>query len=174
MSGYKQRALELFDRLDVDGSGEVGADDVQTLVARLGGPATEAGKSMQAAVLELLKDADRRGDGALDKTELLMSLERAVVGKTSDTMGAGFRALASTAFGLMDTAGTGKVGKAEFEQYLKARNVTDTSAADEFTELDRDNDGTLTADNLLVGTFDFLSNPNPINHGKWLLALFNA
>ncbi|MFI9645046.1 EF-hand domain-containing protein [Streptomyces sp. NPDC052040] len=161
MGAYTMRVLQLFDRLDTDRSGYITSNG-QRKDQR---PETAVTADL---VRNLVTAADANKDGRVSKDELLAYIERAVVGKSVDTIPAYLTATADATFRLMDTEGNGKVGKSEFEQYLKAHNL---SAADEFPKLDRDNDGSLTNADLRTAMLHFLASPDPAPE-QWLLAVF--
>ncbi|MGW5047563.1 EF-hand domain-containing protein [Streptomyces griseoluteus] len=118
----------------------------------------------------LVTAADADKDGRVSQNELLAYIERAAVGKSVDEIPGYLTAAADAVFGLMDTDQSGKVDKTEFEQYLKAHNLT---AGDEFTKLDRDSDGSLDKADLRTAMLHFLGSPDPAAE-RWLLALFTT
>ncbi|MEV7659611.1 EF-hand domain-containing protein [Streptomyces anulatus] len=176
MGAYKQRALELFDLLDADRSGFIDAGDV----ARADGEASAARQrkteEARSFTIALVRAADVNKDGKVSKEEMLAYVERSMVGRTPETLPDFVRHIADAAFGLMDTDRTGKVDKAEFEQYLAlpSHNTPAASAADEFTQLDRDGDGTLTVVDLHIATHAFFTDPCPGCPEQWLLTMFTA
>ncbi|MFF9373800.1 EF-hand domain-containing protein [Streptomyces griseoluteus] len=164
MGAYTTRVLQLFDRLDVDRSGQISVSD-----QRKG--QTEDEQAVTAnLVRNLVTAADANKDGRVSKDELLAYIERAAVGKRVDEIPAYLTATADAVFGLMDTGKSGKVDKTEFERYLKAHNLT---AGDEFAKLDRDSDGSLTKADLRTVMLHFLASPDPAPE-QWLLALFTS
>ncbi|WP_165425593.1 EF-hand domain-containing protein [Streptomyces sp. BK022] len=164
MGAYTTRVLQLFDRLDADRSGEISVGD-----QRKG--QTEAEKAVTADLIRhLVTAADANKDGRVSTNELLAYIERAAVGKRVDEMPAYLTATADAVFGLMDTDKSGKVDKAEFEQYLKAHNL---NVGAEFSQLDRDGDGSLTKADLRTAMLHFLASPDPAPE-QWLLALFTS
>ncbi|MEU5253686.1 EF-hand domain-containing protein [Streptomyces longwoodensis] len=164
MGAYTDRVLKLFNRLDTDRSGEISLDDQ-------GKGRTEAEKEVAAQFIRnLVTAADANKDGRVSQNELLHYIERAAVGKSVDQIPGYLTATADAVFDLMDTDKSGKVGNTEFEQYLKAHNLTPGA---EFTELDRDSDGSLTKADLRTAMLHFLASPDPAPE-QWLLALFTS
>ncbi|MCX4751189.1 EF-hand domain-containing protein [Kitasatospora sp. NBC_01287] len=159
MSDYKVRTLELFDRLDVDRSGYINASDL-----------TGAAAGRSVLITGIIEAADANKDGKVSREEMLNHVERAMVGRSPDTLPEYLRKFTAGAFTLMDADRTGTVSKAEFEQYLKARN---TPAADEFAWLDRDRDGSITLDDLHIAAFTFFNSPIDCPR-NWLLAAASA
>ncbi|MER8187545.1 EF-hand domain-containing protein [Kitasatospora sp. NPDC094015] len=172
MGAYKQRTIEFFDLLDASRSGYIDPEDLSLITARSGSDA-QLTPVISTFFRELLRAADPNKDGKVGKEEMLAYVERAILGKDADAMPEFLRTLAAGAFQVMDADGNGKVDKAEFERYLKARNVTDPAAANEFAKLDRDRDGSLTAADLRAGIHVFFTEVDRDVPQQWLMALFS-
>lgn len=174
MSAYKQRALQLFDLLDTDRSGYIDPADIARRVEGQSETQAEAAQIVHGLVMGFIRSGDANKNGAVSKDELLAHMEKAMVGKSPDTTPGYLREFTSAVFTLMDADKSGKVSKAEFEQYLTAHNVTAPGAVNEFAQLDRDRDGSITSDDLHIAAYNFFTAPDPGYPEHWLGAVVSV
>ncbi|MFJ2608016.1 EF-hand domain-containing protein [Streptomyces sp. NPDC087425] len=171
MGAYKQRTLELFRLLDLDRNGYITPSDSEfsALRQQAGAPAA---LNPEWLIMGFVKEGDANRDRKVSKEELLAFVEKAMVGKTPDTMPAFVRQLTTEVFALMDTEKNGQVSKDQFARYLNAYTYSSSGAEEEFTRLDRDGDGNLTVDELQHATFAYFTDPETDAPQRWLHAAF--
>ncbi|MFE4975957.1 EF-hand domain-containing protein [Kitasatospora sp. NPDC056651] len=176
VGAYQQRVLELFDTIDADLDGAITWDDFQRVIDRqLGaGPQRRLVEEEFDGLWAALRDAGLDHGGRVFRGELLADADRRAAGSTPDPAPEHVTRFACAAYCLMDTGRDGRVGKAQFRQYLKARSITDPAAVEEFDRLDRSGAGFLTRDDLRAAGRRFFADPNPGVPRKWLTALFFA
>lgn len=174
MGAYKQRVLELFDLIDTSRSGFVDPGDLAPRSEGQSAEQVQRGEAVGRIVTEIIRSSDSNKDGKLSKDEMLHWVERTMVGKTPETLPDPVKNLARAVFAFMDADGSGKVGKAEFEKYLKARNSSSAGAVEEFAKLDGDGDGTLVRSDIDKAIFRFFTAPESDCPQQWLRAFFKA
>ncbi|MFE2578921.1 EF-hand domain-containing protein [Streptomyces sp. NPDC059378] len=173
MGAYTTRVLRLFDLIDTSKNGYIDRDDLPRGNGSAGAQA-QRDQIVQALITGFIKASDANMDTRVTKQEMLACVERTMVGKSVSDAPAYIREVTAGVFKLMDTDGNGKVSKGEFEQYLKARNITDPNAAGEFARLDRDGDGSLTVEDLNYANHHFFTAPEANVPEHWLLAAVSA
>lgn len=77
--------------------------------------------------------------------------------------------LVKTTLTLQDTNKDGKVSQQEHRDFLVAFNTTPAEAVDTFRRLDRDGDGFLTTEEMVVNTEEFFLSSDPQAPGNWLV-----
>ncbi|MFJ2633941.1 EF-hand domain-containing protein [Streptomyces sp. NPDC087422] len=171
MGAYTQRVLELFERLDKDGSGGINPRDLAYVEGISGSRPTPLALGTQRLVQGFVRHSDANKDGQVSKIELLNYVDKAMVGTTPETLPDYIREFVSTVFAVMDTDRSGKVSRAAFEEYLKARHADASvdTVGYEFEHLDRDHDGFLTLGDLQAAAHGFFTAPDGVP-GSWLLA----
>ncbi|MEU6199267.1 hypothetical protein [Streptomyces sp. NPDC047061] len=170
MGGYGTRVLRLFDLIDTSRNGYIDRDDLPRTADDAAGAEVQRARIVQALITGVIKAGDANMDTRVTKDEMSSCVERTMVGKSASDLPGYIREVTAGVFALMDADGNGKVGKSEFEKYLKARNVTDPSAAGEFARLDRDGDGSLTLEDLGHATHGFFTAPEYDVPEHWLFA----
>lgn len=170
MSAYRYRALQLFSLLDTNWDQTIGVEDLPVRGADQSEMEVLAAENVRGLLRGFLGSGDRNRNGNVSKDEMVLYVEKAMAGKTADSLPDFLRRFADGAFALMDADENGKVSKSEFEQYLKARNITEPGAADEFAQLDRDGDGSLVPDDLHNAAFTFFTFPDVGCPQHWLYA----
>ncbi|MFD7879451.1 EF-hand domain-containing protein [Streptomyces sp. NPDC059766] len=173
MGAYTTRVLRLFDLIDTSKNGYIDREDLPRGDGSADAQA-QRDQIVHALIMGFIKAGDANMDTRVTKDEMLACVEKTMIGKSVSGTPAYIREVPAGVFKLMDTDGNGKVSKGEFEQYLRARNVTDPNAAREFARLDRDGDGSLTVDDLNHANHHFFTAPEVDVPELWLLAAVSA
>ncbi|MFJ3762075.1 EF-hand domain-containing protein [Streptomyces sp. NPDC090080] len=174
MGAYQTRAFRLFDLIDTSRNGYIDYEDLQRAVGDPGSAEDQRARIVRTFIAGVVKAADSDKDTRVTKTEMISCVERTMVGKSVSGLPGYVREVTAGVFALMDADGNGKIGKSEFEKYLKSRNVTDPAATAEFARLDRDGDGSLTPEDLDHAMHRFFTAPENHVPEHWILAAFSA
>lgn len=85
MGAYTQRVLELFERLDKDGSGGINPRDLAYVEGISGSRPTPLALGAQRLVQGFVRHSDANKDGQVSKIELLNYVDKAMGGTTPET-----------------------------------------------------------------------------------------
>ncbi|MFJ5845533.1 EF-hand domain-containing protein [Streptomyces sp. NPDC092903] len=172
MGAYKQRVLELFARLDKEGSGGINPSDLMYVEELSGSRPTPLALGTRGLVLGFVRHSDANKDGRVSREELLHYVDKAMVGTTPETLPEYVREFVSTVFAVMDPDRSDRVTRAAFEEYLKAQHadVSFDTGGRELEHLDRDHDGFLTLGDLQAAAYAFFTAPSERVPMRWLLA----
>lgn len=174
MGAYQTRAFRLFDLIDTSKNGYVDYEDLPRSAGDPGSAEDQRARLVRTFIAGFAKAADSNMDTRVSGTEMISCMERTMVGKSVSGLPGYVREITAQVFALMDADGNGRIGKSEFEKYLKARNVTDPAAAAEFARLDRDSVGSLTPEDLDQAMHRFFTVPENDVPEHWILAAFSA
>ncbi|MGY4928385.1 EF-hand domain-containing protein [Streptomyces sp. 900105755] len=174
MGAYQTRALRLFDLIDTSKNGHIDYEDLPRAADDPGSTDAQRARILKTFITGVANAADSNTDTRVTKMEMISCVERTMVGTSASDLPGYIREVTAGVFALMDADGNGRIGKSEFEKYLKAQNVTDPGAVAEFTRLDRDGDGSLTLDDLTYATHRFFTAPENDVPEHWLLAAVSA
>ncbi|MGW2683425.1 EF-hand domain-containing protein [Streptomyces sp. NPDC001414] len=166
--------MHLFDLIDTSKNGYVDYEDLPRTVGDPGSAEDQRARIVRTFITGFAKAADSNMDTRVTKTEMISCVERTMVGKSVSGLPGYVREVTAGVFALMDADGNGKIGKSEFEKYLKSGNVTDHAATAEFASLDRDGDGSLTPEDLDHAMHRFFTAPENEVPAHWILAAFCA
>ncbi|MBB4984812.1 MULTISPECIES: EF-hand domain-containing protein [Streptomyces] len=110
---------------------------------------------------------DLNKDGQVTPEEWRTGLRRAFA---EDEAGftAGFRPLAEALWAICDQDDDGSVDAPEFANFQKAFGTSEENSRIAFSKLDRDGDGSLSVDELLVAWKEYYTSPDPDAPGNWL------
>ncbi|MFJ4897356.1 EF-hand domain-containing protein [Streptomyces sp. NPDC088727] len=170
MGAEKMRVVDLFERLDKNGSGFISPDDLAFLARSSGSQPTPLALMTMRLVQGFIQHSDANKDRKVSKDEMLTYVDKTMADTTPETLPDYVRGFVSTVFALMDTDKSGKVNRAAFEEYLKAHDDAHAEVVSyEFEQLDRDHDGFLTPDDLQAAAHAFFTAPDRAPQ-HWLLA----
>ncbi|MFJ2740598.1 EF-hand domain-containing protein [Streptomyces sp. NPDC087440] len=146
-SGFQQRKIDnMFAAFDVNGDGYLQKDDFEALVERWGRlPGAEPGTELRSRLETLLMGwwdgllsvADANHDGKVDKSELLVLVDRL------PTLRAQVEATAHALFDAVDTSGDGRISPEEHRRLVDVWHGRTVDTEGVFDVLDRDGDGYL-------------------------------
>ncbi|MFB9908780.1 EF-hand domain-containing protein [Allokutzneria oryzae] len=176
MSLLDRKYARRFAMFDVDGNGQLEAEDFEQLAARLVGAlggepdsalARRVHEGYQELHAALVREIDADGDGRISRQEFVTGMAR-VAGDRS-----GFarmiEPLARTNLQLCDADGDGVLDREEFARLLGLFNAAALPEAERiFDQLDTSGDGRLSVEEILDALRDFYVSTDPGSPGNAL------
>jgi Ca2+-binding EF-hand superfamily protein len=162
---------KVFDLYDVNKDGYIDAADYARVGEGLGtatgsAPGSAGYEKMRSDYLEywdqLRLGADTDHDGRVSQAEFVAHYETLPAIKET------ILAVVQGILGLTDWDGDGKISQAEFAADLQAHNVEAPAAAEAFSHLDRNGDGFIDTDELVLNVEEFLFGDDEQAPGSWL------
>ncbi|MEV0281353.1 EF-hand domain-containing protein [Streptomyces sp. NPDC050610] len=153
VESQRSRASKAFDLIDVDGNGEVGIEEIESLTQQLTSRFGLTADSKQhdqfrQASVDLWRDLqhqlDQSGDQKISRKEYVdfyADADPAVIRRAMEPF-------AGLLFNLFDADGDGKVSRSEFERYHRAWGVPTDQIEGTFEKLDTDRSGDLSKEEL--------------------------
>lgn len=111
--------------------------------------------------------SDSNNDNRLTQAEFLTGYDNLMAQQERFT--AVILGLAKNTLLLQDQDKDGKVSQQEHRDFLVAFNTTEAEATDTFRRLDRDGDGYLTTEEMVLNTEEFFLSSDPQAPGNWLV-----
>ncbi|MET1075712.1 MAG: EF-hand domain-containing protein [Umezawaea sp.] len=154
----------LFSTTDTDGDGYVDWSDYERIVDgcltgyridRNDRRAHALRAAYQMYWMEMLRHA--HGSDRLDKEQFQQANRAASMDTSRFNMVEG---VPHALFDVMDTDGDNTISKAEFQRFLKVRDISDPGAMDTFTELDTDGDGEISRQEFIRAVREFFYSPD--------------
>lgn len=164
-----------FDHIDADHTGQIERDDLIGLGSRvlLGfgeAPTSSRGKALLDRFDELWTEiaahADADGTGAISPAEFRTAMINAYI--KQQKFDQTFRPATAALAAVVDTNGDGVVGLDEFQVFQAAFGTSDDDATAAFYMLDRDNNGSLSVDELVIAAHEYYTSPDPQAPGNAL------
>jgi Ca2+-binding EF-hand superfamily protein len=158
----RSRVSKAFDLMDLDGSGELGVEDIEALAQELVGrfgfaPGSQQHTDVQQASTALwqglLQGVGLSGSDKISRKEYVDFYAAAAPEEVQQALAP----FADLLFGLFDADGDGKVSQSEFERYHRAWGVSSDRIQGTFQQLDKDGSGDLSKEELrqYLGGFIF-------------------
>jgi Ca2+-binding EF-hand superfamily protein len=180
LTELQQRKLtRRFELFDADGNGFIERADCEEIARNLCAEydpemRTAAGHKVYSAYLNLWEQVmvpmDINGDGKVSRDEFMASVGQQT--KTPEEYGRAFRPIIEAVTELCDRDGDGALNAEEFTGWLRACRVSPNDADMVFSKLDRDDDGTLTVDELVIAFQEYWCSQDPNARGNWLFGPF--
>ncbi|MET9319060.1 EF-hand domain-containing protein [Streptomyces sp. NPDC003038] len=160
------RKLErAFTHLDADGSGVIDADDIISLGSRLLSALAEPATSPKADVVmagvadfwqDLFTELDIDRDGKVTPEEYKLGMTR-LYAHGGPAYDRSFRPMVKAILTVVDTDGDGRISPEEFHRFQEVFNpeLNRSDAEALFTRIDKNTDGTLSVDELLVAVREY-------------------
>jgi Ca2+-binding EF-hand superfamily protein len=164
-----------FDHVDADHSGQIDRDDLLGLGSRLllsfgQAPTSRPGRLLLDRFDELWTEvaayADVDGSEAISPAEFRTAMISAYV--EQQIFDQTFRPAAAALAAVVDTDGDGSVGLEEFQVFQSAFGTTDDDATAAFDLLDRDHNGSISVDELIVAAHQYYTSADPQAPGNSL------
>ncbi len=163
LTDFQNRKLSyLFTKMDSNGDGEINMSDLELIVERVGEVQGPNGSPERLAELTqqyagmydgLVAVADTDKSGGVSLKEWLIYMDNVVNDDAMFDQVLG--GLTGLFHAIIDADGNGVHEEADFRSFLKAIRADDAKASETFSRIDRDNDGTLTLDDLNAAMVDF-------------------
>lgn len=152
---HSQLKAAMLEKMDSDGSGGVGQNELETAFADI---ASATGLSANGSSTDLMARADADGDGSLNADELEQAVQTAFA-PPQDTQaflrfrGQGEQGSGDDLFGKVDADGSGGIDSTELADLMNrmGESGSDTAASDRLAEQDTDGDGSLSATEFEAG-----------------------
>jgi Ca2+-binding EF-hand superfamily protein len=164
-----------FDHIDADHSGEIDRDDLIGLGSRVLLGFGEAPTSHRGRLLldrfdelwtEISAHADSDGSGAFSPDEFRTAMITAYIeGQKFDKT---FRPATAAIAGLCDREGDGTIRLEQFQTLQAAFGTPDSDATASFYLLDRDHNGGISVDELVIAAHEYYTSPDPQAPGNAL------
>ncbi len=181
----KRKLIHMFELLDVDGNGLLEYADFEAVVEGL---AEERGLELNSPGYRRLLGRSRRiwkglfqcdidGDGHITLPEWLGYHIKAIIederaGISPAGLTTAIDSIARYFFELMDMDGDGRVKKPDYAKFCEAHGIPKQEVAESFRELDRDGNGVLSMDEVLVLVREFYVSDDPTAPGNWFFGDF--
>jgi Ca2+-binding EF-hand superfamily protein len=158
------RLRQRFAKWDVDGSGSLERTDFEREADRI---TSMFGAQPQSREAKALKDAFRNlfefhareagvpGNGSVSEDQFLQINEKLMFSGGEASFNRVLRPVMEALVGLCDRNADGMINQDEFTQWLKGVGVNESTAMDAFRQIDTDNSGELTVDELLAAVRNF-------------------
>ena len=174
-----RKLTRLFGLYDVKGKGVIEREDYELVAHNTAIALSHQPGSQEYALLHteymaswdnLQQLADSDNDNQLTLTEFLNGYESLMADK--ERFAGVIMGLVKTTLRLQDTNNDGKVSAEEHRAYMNAFNVAPAEIAETFRRLDRDGDGFLTTEEMVLNTEEFFLSDNPQAPGNWLVGSY--
>ncbi len=158
------RLRQRFAKWDVDGSGTLERTDFEREAERVAGAFGAQPKSKEAAALrEALcnlfdfhaREAGVPPNGSITEDQFIRINEKLMFSEGEANFNRVLRPVMQAIVGLCDRNDDGKINREEFVAYLQGVGVDQSAAQDAFRQIDTDNSGELTVDELLAAVRNF-------------------
>lgn len=165
-----------FTHGDMNGNGVLESADALALAARI---VTYLGEPMGSSKTQKLFQAfeqfwnyvqakmDVNNDGKVTPEEWRKGLRKAFA-EDPQAYNAGFRPLAEATFTICDRDGDGFLEQGEFAKFHQAFGCKAANSQLAFQKLDKDGNGQLTVDELLIAWQEYYTSNDPDARGNWL------
>jgi Ca2+-binding EF-hand superfamily protein len=158
------RLRQRFAKWDADGNGSLERSDFEREADRV---ARAFGVQSQSREATTLKDAFRNlfdyhareagvpGNGSVSEDQFLRINEKLMFSEGEASFNRVLRPVMDALVGLCDRNSDGMINQEEFSQWLKGVGVSEADAREAFRQIDTDNSGELTVDELLAAVRNF-------------------
>lgn len=159
---HQRKLARRFELMDADGNGYLQRDDYEALGRRLvlgfaESPDSPKGRAVIDSYVrfwdEFISQMDADGDGRVGKDEFVSWIGQQVV--DGDAFDRAYRPHLTAVVELCDIDSDGVVDRAEFTRLLQLYGTSPEDASHSFDQIDKDNDGALTVDELVEAGRDF-------------------
>jgi Ca2+-binding EF-hand superfamily protein len=158
------RLRQRFAKWDVNGSGTLERADFEREADRV---SSAFGAQPQSREAKTLKDAFRNlfeyhareagvpGNSSVSEDQFVQINEKLMFSEGEASFNRVLRPVMEALVGLCDRNNDGIINQGEFTQWLKGVGVNESTARDAFRQIDTDNSGELTVDELLAAVRNF-------------------
>lgn len=160
---YRTKMRTRFATFDIDGDGQVTAEDFEEMAHRVIEEfQVRQGSSEASAILEgarrffvgLAEATDADESGSISESEFVEGAERRLL-NNPDGFDAIARPWAQSVIAIADTDGDGHVSVEEWGRALKAMGAHERGIAKELKAIDRDRDGRVTLEEVTASTIEY-------------------
>lgn len=158
------RLRQRFAKWDVDGSGTLERTDFEREADRITSlfgaqPQSREAKALKDAFRNLFdyhaREAGVRPGGSVSEDQFIRINEKLMFSEGEASFNRVLRPVMEALVGLCDRNSDGVINQDEFTRWLKGIGVSESSARDAFRQIDSDNSGELTVDELLAAVRSF-------------------
>jgi Ca2+-binding EF-hand superfamily protein len=158
------RLRQRFSKWDVDHSGALARSDFEREADRVSNafgaqPQSREAKALKEALRNLFdyhaKEAGVPGNGTVSEDQFIQINEKLMFSDGEASFNRVLRPMMEALIGLCDDNHDGMINQEEFANWLKGIGVSKQDARDAFRQIDTDNDGELTVDELLAAVRNF-------------------
>lgn len=158
------RLRQRFAKWDVDGSGTLERADFEREADRVAGafgakPQSREAKALKDSFRNLFeyhaREAGVSANGSVSEDQFLRINEKLMFSEGEASFNRVLRPVMEAIVGLCDRNNDGMINGEEFTQWLKGVGVNESTARDAFRQIDSDNSGELTVDELLAAVRNF-------------------
>jgi Ca2+-binding EF-hand superfamily protein len=177
ITDLQRRKLERrFEILDRDGDGKLEQADYEQVTSRMaaafghdpdGPPAVALRDTYLALWAALLRKMDSDGDGQISRDEFITSVARSIVAR-EDGFSRHIEPIAHAVLTMADTNGSGELDADEFSRMWVAIGVPADDTARAFQQLDRDQSGRLSLDEITAAIHEYYTSVDPNAPGNAL------
>ena len=158
------RLRQRFAKWDVDGSGTLERTDFEREADRITSlfgaqPQSREAGALKEALRNLFdyhaQEAGVPPNGSVNEEQFMQINEKLMFAEGEASFNRVLRPVMQALVGLCDRNDDGMINQAEFTQWLKGVGVSESAARDAFRQIDSDNSGELTVDELLAAVRNF-------------------
>ena len=158
------RLRQRFAKWDVDGSGALERVDFEREAERVAGafgaePKSKEARALRDAFRNLFdfhaREAGVPANGSVSEEQFIRINEKLMFSEGEASFNRVLRPVMQAIIGLCDRNDDGMINQEEFLTYLQGVGVDESSARDAFRQIDTDNSGELSVDELLAAVRDF-------------------
>jgi Ca2+-binding EF-hand superfamily protein len=158
------RLRQRFAKWDVDGSGTLERTDFEREAERVSGafgaqPKSKEANALRDAFRNLFdfhaREAGVSPNGSVSEDQFMQINEKLMFSEGEASFNRVLRPVMQAIVGLCDRNNDGMINQEEFVTYLQGVGVDQSAARDAFRQIDTDNSGELTVDELLAAVRNF-------------------
>lgn len=158
------RLRQRFAKWDADGNGTLQRSDFEREADRIAGafgaePGSREARALKDAFRDLFdfhaREAEAAGNNSVSEDEFIRINERLMFSDGEASFNRVLRPVMQALVGLCDRNEDGVINEDEFTQWLKGVGVSESDARNAFRQIDVDNSGELTVDELLAAVRNF-------------------